>query len=150
MHNYWTPLASQVEELDNPPPPMNHLLSIRQTPPCRQVTFALTPHHVNKDSTTWWRRRPPNKRTTYRIDPLAAQHNMRMGVLNGTIPSAVSDTGATSSAFPQGRPIHSNWVCILYGIPPPKRRCCPGNHSQQIAPQCSLTCPECQHCPFTG
>jgi hypothetical protein len=61
--------------------------------------FALTPHHVDKDSTTWRCRRPPNKRTTYRIDPLTAQHNMHMGVLNGTIPSAVSDTGATSSAF---------------------------------------------------
>jgi hypothetical protein len=29
---------------------------------------------------------------------------MRMGVLNGTIPSAVSDTGATSSAFPKEDP----------------------------------------------
>jgi hypothetical protein len=35
----------------------------------------------------------------YRINRLAAQNNMRMGVLSGTIPSAVSNTGATSSAF---------------------------------------------------
>jgi hypothetical protein len=104
VHNYWTPLASQVEELDNPPPALNHLLSIRQTPPHQHVTFTLSPHHVDKDSTIWRRGRPPGERTTYCINPLAAQHNMRMGVLNGTIPSAVSDTGATSSAFPKEDP----------------------------------------------
>jgi hypothetical protein len=90
VHNYWTPLAS---------PPSNHFLSIRQTPPHRRVTFTLSPHHVDKESTLWRRGRPPDERTTYCINPLAAQQNMRMGVLNGTIPSAVSDTGATSSAF---------------------------------------------------
>jgi len=99
VHNYWTPLASQVEELDTPPPTSNHLLSIQHTPPNRRVTFTLSPHHVDKDSTLWRRGRPPDERTTYRINPLMAQHNMRMGVLNGTIPSAVSDTGATSHAF---------------------------------------------------
>ena len=95
VHNYWTPLASQVEELDNPPLPLNHLLSLQQAPPHRRVTFALSPHHVNKDSTIWRRGRPPNEHTTYHINPLAAQHNMRMGVLNGTIPSAVSNTPGT-------------------------------------------------------
>jgi hypothetical protein len=75
VRNYWTPLACQVEELDNPPPPLNHLLSIRQTPPHQRVlTFALSPHHVNKDSTTWWCGRPPIERKTYHIDPLVAQH----------------------------------------------------------------------------
>ena len=47
----------------------------------------------------WRRGRPPNQQTLYRINPLAAQNNMRMGILSGTIPSAVSNTGATSSAF---------------------------------------------------
>jgi hypothetical protein len=28
VRSYWTPLACQVEELDNPPPPLHHLLSI--------------------------------------------------------------------------------------------------------------------------
>jgi hypothetical protein len=40
--------------------------------------------------------RPPDNRTAYRANPLAA---MRIGILNGTVPSAVSNTGATSSAF---------------------------------------------------
>jgi hypothetical protein len=48
---------------------------------------------------TWRRGRPPNKQTLYRIDPLTAQHKMRMGILNGIIPSAVSNTGATLSTF---------------------------------------------------
>ncbi len=41
VHNYWTPLASQVEELDTPPPTSNHLLSIQHTPPNRRVTLFL-------------------------------------------------------------------------------------------------------------
>jgi hypothetical protein len=77
---------------------MDLLLSIQHTPP-RRVTFVLSPYHVNKDSMAWWRGCPPNKRMSYCIDPLAAQCKMHMGVLNGTIPSAVSNTGATSSAF---------------------------------------------------
>ena len=72
MHNYWTPLASQLEELDDPPPPLNHLLSIQQTPPQRRATFTLSPHHIDKDSTVWRRGCPPNERTTHRIDPLMA------------------------------------------------------------------------------
>ena len=98
LRNYWTPLASQVEELDNPPTPMDLLLLIQHTPPCR-VTFVLSPYHIDKDSTAWWRGCPPNKQTLYCIDLLMAQRKMRMGVLNGTIPSAVSNTGATSSTF---------------------------------------------------
>jgi hypothetical protein len=98
MHNYWTPLTSQVEELDNPPPPTDLLLLTQHTPPCR-VTFVLSPYHVNKDSTAWRRRHPPNEQTLYCINPLAAQRKMHMGVLNSTIPSAISNTGATLSAF---------------------------------------------------
>jgi hypothetical protein len=47
----------------------------------------------------WRRRRPPDKQTLYRIDSPAAQNNICMGVLSGSIPSAVSNTSATSSAF---------------------------------------------------
>jgi hypothetical protein len=71
MRNYWTPLASQVKELDNPLPPTDLLLSIQHTPP-RRVTFLLSPYHVDKDSTAWRRGHPPDKRMLYRIDPLAA------------------------------------------------------------------------------
>jgi hypothetical protein len=98
LRNYWTPLASQVKELDKPTPPMDLLLSIQYTP-ARQVKFVLSPYHVNKDSTAWQRGRPPNEQTLYRIDPLAAQNNMRMSILSGTIPSAVSNIGDVSSNF---------------------------------------------------
>jgi hypothetical protein len=33
LRNYWTLLASQVEELDKPTPPMDLLLLIQHTPP---------------------------------------------------------------------------------------------------------------------
>jgi hypothetical protein len=61
--------------------------------------LVLSPYHVNKDSTAWQRRCPPDKQTLYHIDSCAAQRKMCMGVLNGTIPSAVSNTGATLSPF---------------------------------------------------
>jgi hypothetical protein len=40
----------------------------------------------------------------YRINPLAAQNSMHMGVLSSTIPSTVSNTGATLSAFLRSDP----------------------------------------------
>jgi hypothetical protein len=96
LRNYWTLLASQVEELDP-----DHLLSIHSSAPPR-VTFALSPSHIDRDSTEyqWGRcRRPPNECTLHPTNPLIHINKMKEGVLNGTIPSAVSDTGATLSAF---------------------------------------------------
>jgi hypothetical protein len=46
----------------------------RRSSPRRQVTFTLSSIHVDKDSTIW-RRVHPEERTTYRIDPLAANGN---------------------------------------------------------------------------
>jgi len=46
----------------------------RHSLPRRRVTFTLPSHHVDKDSTIW-RRVHPKERTTYRIDPLAADGN---------------------------------------------------------------------------
>ncbi len=40
--------------------------------PRQQVTFILPTHHADKDSTIW-RRVHPNKRTTYRRDPIPTQ-----------------------------------------------------------------------------
>ena len=57
--------------------------------------FNLSPHHINKDSMNWHQGCSPNNRTAH-VNPLAA---MCIGVLNGTVPSAVSNTGTTSSAF---------------------------------------------------
>jgi hypothetical protein len=54
----------------------------------------------------WRHGRPPNKQTLYCISLLAAQHKMHMGILNGTIPSAVSNTSATLSAFLMSDPSH--------------------------------------------
>ena len=64
------------------------------TTPC--VTFNLSPHHINKDSTNWHQGHPPNNRTAYPVNPLAV---MRIGVLNCTFPLAVINTDTTSSAF---------------------------------------------------
>ncbi len=138
MHNYWTPLGSQVEELDNPPPPLNHFLMIQQTPPHQRVAFVLSFHRVDKDSTTWWHGHPPDVCTTYQIDPLAAQHKMHTGVLKDTIPSAVSDTtGATSSAFLKEDPsIPTGSVSsAIFHLP-----------NGAVAPATTVT--NC--CPFTG
>jgi hypothetical protein len=96
LRNYWTPLASQVEVLD-----IDHLLSIHSNAP-RRITFALSPSHIDRDSTEYRpgrRRHPPNKCTLHPTNPLIHINKMKEGVLNGTIPSAVSDAGATSSAF---------------------------------------------------
>ncbi len=96
LRNYWTPLASQVKELDP-----DHLLSIHSNAP-RHVTFALSPSHIDRDSTEYqWgrRRRPPDKCTLHPPNPLIHINKMKEGMLNGMIPSAVSDTGATLSAF---------------------------------------------------
>jgi len=46
----------------------------RHSSPRQGVTFTLSSHHVDKDSTIW-RRVHPEKRTTYRIDSLAADGN---------------------------------------------------------------------------
>jgi hypothetical protein len=96
LRNYWTPLASQVKVLDP-----DHLFSIHSNAPHR-ITFVLSPSHIDKDSTEyqWGRRgRPPNKRTLHPTNPLLHINKMKEGVSNGTIPSAVNDTGTTSSAF---------------------------------------------------
>ena len=61
-----------------------------------RVTFSLSPHHIDRDSTNWRWGRPPDDRVTYHVNPLAG---MRIGVLNGTFPLEVSNMGATSSAF---------------------------------------------------
>jgi hypothetical protein len=42
---------------------------------------------------------PPDKLTLHPTNPLIHINKMKEGMLNGTIPSAVSDTGATLSAF---------------------------------------------------
>ncbi len=96
LRNYWTPLASQVKVLDP-----DNLLSIHSNAPCC-ITFALSPSHIDRDSTKYprgWLQHPPNKCTLHPTNPVIHINKMKEGILNGTIPSAVSDTGATLSAF---------------------------------------------------
>jgi hypothetical protein len=72
--NYYAPLASQVKELD------------------RHVMFALPPNHTDKNNADW------RQKETRRIK------DQRLSVLNSSIPSAISDTGATASAFKPSDP----------------------------------------------
>jgi hypothetical protein len=73
-HNYYAPLASQVEELD------------------RHITFALPPNHTDKNSANW------------RQKEICRIKDQRLSVLDGSIPSAISNTGTTASAFTQSDP----------------------------------------------
>jgi hypothetical protein len=72
--NYYAPLASQVEELD------------------RHITYTLPPNHTDKNSADW------RQKETCRIK------DQRLSILDGSIPSAISDTGTTASAFTPSDP----------------------------------------------
>ena len=108
-----TPLPSQAEELET-----ERLNNIRmnadiEPPIIKKVQFDLPPNYVNKNSTAWRamprairestaRRKWENSKYYRRKknSPLTDRDIRRM-VLDGTIPSGVSDSGATSTA---GRP----------------------------------------------
>ena len=75
----------------------------------QRVTFQLPRTHIERNSTAW-RRSPRSRSNTSRQKGEKAKHFrhrlnrpltsrlIKRGVLDGTIPSAVSDTGETSSA----------------------------------------------------
>ena len=73
-HNYYAPLARQVEELD------------------RNVTLSLPRNHLDKNSDKWRRQHTSRKKS------------LQLGVLDGSIPLAISNTGATASAFTPSDP----------------------------------------------
>eukprot|EP00804_Cyclotella_cryptica_P009391 CCRYP_018074-RA/>CCRYP_018074-RA protein AED:0.17 eAED:0.15 QI:0/0/0/0.75/0/0/4/0/1210 len=89
--NYWTPLATSSHDT-------------------RRVHFTLPPHHRTTNSKQW--RLTCTNKPTHTIHPLkltgtinihsTATHmsprTIKEGINNGSIPSAVSDTGATSTA----------------------------------------------------
>jgi hypothetical protein len=62
---------------------------------CHPVTLTGTAQNTNGDGAG----APPDKCTLHPTNPLIHINKMKEGMLNGTIPLAVSDTGATSSAF---------------------------------------------------
>ena len=114
LHNYFTPLTSQIEELASPP--TDHLCTSHeithdtqhghyrlQRP--KQVSFSLAPSHTDKDSRTWtqsqWTTRaPPHSLRHLQLH----EHRIKQGVINGSIPSAAWDTACTSNAGKVGGP----------------------------------------------
>ena len=109
LRHYWTPLYVQFKSpapLQPPIPPetLNHITNT----PSNTVSFQLPRHHINKYSTAW--RRSPRSRSRYtrrreensnqkhtrRAKPLT-EAQVKRGVLNVAILSAISNTGATSS-----------------------------------------------------
>jgi len=118
--NYWTPLANQVVELD--PPEWIHTIR-HTTSHKRHVQFTLPHNHINRDSTTYWQRRPLLGDNTimhpkYR-EKLLTHDKCRIGVLNGSIPSAISDTGATSHALLPSAPSIPTGICstVVFHLP---------------------------------
>jgi hypothetical protein len=109
ISNYWTPLADQVEVLD---PPESLMVIHHAEPLPKRVRFSLPCNHTDRDSSSYHRHCPLlNNRTQlhHTFPAKLQQHPIRNptpstttlceGVLNGTIPSAVSDTGATLHAL---------------------------------------------------
>jgi hypothetical protein len=96
LRNYWTLLASQVKVLDPPPcPPESLLLACQRD---KHVRFNLPSSHTNKDSTNYQQCKHCNNDDITRCDN-STPVDVCQGVLNGSIPLAVSDTAATSKSF---------------------------------------------------
>ncbi len=109
ISNYWTPLTDQVKALDPP----ESLMTIHHVAPLpKRVHFSLSCNHTDRDSSSYPRRCPlldnktqlhpmfPTKLQQRAIhDPTHSSTTLREGVLNVTIPSAVSNTGATLHAL---------------------------------------------------
>ena len=103
-----TPLTSQVEALASPP--TEKINNIREEADSKikpkNVTFQLSPQHIDKDSTKW-RATPRHikmkdapksgkcKTPQNTTEKTLIQDDIRTGILNETIPSAISGTGAT-------------------------------------------------------
>ena len=117
-HPYRIPLTSQVDALEMPPqsPLSPESLSSIEEEPEKRVTFNLPPDHVNKNSSAW-RKLPRELRmrtarqkwenAKFRKKRLArpmSDRELRQAVLDGSVPSGISDTGATSSAGREGDP----------------------------------------------
>ena len=135
LHNYFTPLTRQVEEIASPP--TDNLCTSREithdtqhgpyrSQPPKQVSFYLAPSHIDKDSRTW-----TQSEWTTRAPPISlchlqlSEHRIKQGVLNGSITSAAWETACTSNAGKLGGPfiptaLQSTKVFALaYGHPTP-------------------------------
>ena len=98
---YWTLLTHHVKELD----PIETILSATQ-PSYKRVRFTLPSDHVNRDSTHYqkqkWRPCDDYDKTLF---IQASPPTLRAAVLNGSIPLAVNNTGATSHVFLPSAPL---------------------------------------------
>ena len=99
--NYWTPLTSQVEALDQP----------TESSANKKVRFTLPNDHRQTNGWKWRHQevtrirnggRRKNENSTQRKQRRAksplTEEQIKAGMLDGTIASAISDTGATSTA----------------------------------------------------
>ena len=112
--NYYAPLTSRVDKLEQAniilTGPATQRQQQQQQPPSvavkrrhkhgNRVLFSLPANHVDKNSTEW-RRQQENLASKLRR---FLKDKLRSGVLDGSIPSAASDTGATASAFKPSDP----------------------------------------------
>ena len=101
--NYWTPLTSQAKALEKPIP--------SPPPPTPKVQFTLSKDHQETNGWKWrhlevtrirngGRRRLENstQRRRRRAKTPLTKEQIKAGILDGTIASAISDTSATSTA----------------------------------------------------
>ena len=109
ISNYWTPLANQVKALDPP----ESLMAIHHMAPLpKRARFSLPCNHTDRESSSYCWHYPlldnrtqlhptfPAKLQQHAIhNPTPSPTTLCEGVLNGTILSAINDTGATLHAL---------------------------------------------------
>jgi hypothetical protein len=129
ISNYWTPLADQVKALD----PLESLMEIHHEAPLpKHVRFSLPCNHTDHDSSSYRQHCPLlDNRTQLHptlfsklqqhaiCDPTPLTTTLCEEVLNGTIPSAISNTGVTLHALlPLAPSIPTGiWSKIVFHLP---------------------------------
>jgi hypothetical protein len=127
--NYWTLLTDQVKALDPP----ESLKAIHQAAPLtKRIRFSLPCNHIDRDSSTYLLHcLYLDNRTKLHPTFLAklqchASHNstpltitLHAGVLNGMIPSAISNTGMTLHALLLSAPSIPTgiWSKVVFHLP---------------------------------
>ena len=113
--NYWTPLTSRVDELENEIPPKPPPKQNPQPTKASRVKFDLPTKHLETNGKVWCESQilKINSRRPYEKSYMRRKRchcigltktQMIEGITNGTIASGVSDTGATSTAGKPGDP----------------------------------------------
>ncbi len=101
LRNYWTPLIRHGTELN----PIK-IIFLATQPSHKSVRFTLPVDHVNRDSTHYQKRKQRPHADNIKTQFIqASPPTLRTAVLNGSVPSGVSDTGAASHAFLPSAPL---------------------------------------------